>query len=50
MSVNNAEDLLNADAVIMKTRAGIEKNIYIVPSQLILRPSPPDHRYHVDAL
>jgi iron complex transport system substrate-binding protein len=40
MSVNNKQDLLNADAAIMQTRAGREKNIYIVPSQLILRPSP----------
>ncbi len=40
MSINTTEDILNADAAILKTRAGREKNIFIVPSQLILRPSP----------
>ncbi|WP_319560950.1 ABC transporter substrate-binding protein [Marispirochaeta sp.] len=40
MSINNEKDLLNANSAITKTRAGQEKNIFIIPSQLILRPSP----------
>jgi iron complex transport system substrate-binding protein len=40
MSVSKPEDILGADSVIAKTRAGIEKNISIVPSPLFLRTSP----------
>jgi iron complex transport system substrate-binding protein len=40
MSITKPEDILTADSVIGKTRAGIEKNISIVPSSLFLRTSP----------
>jgi iron complex transport system substrate-binding protein len=40
MSIANADDILGADSVIAKTRAGREKNISILPSTLFLRPSP----------
>jgi iron complex transport system substrate-binding protein len=40
MSISKPEDILTADSVIAKTRAGIEKNISIVPSSLFLRTSP----------
>jgi iron complex transport system substrate-binding protein len=40
MSITKPEDILTADSVIGKTRAGIEKNISIVPSSLFLRASP----------
>jgi iron complex transport system substrate-binding protein len=40
MSITKPEDILAADSVIGKTRAGIEKNISIVPSSLFLRTSP----------
>ena len=40
MSITKPEDILAADSVIAKTRAGREKNISIVPSFLFLRPSP----------
>jgi iron complex transport system substrate-binding protein len=40
MSITKPEDILAADSVIAKTRAGIEKNISIVPSSLLLRTSP----------
>ncbi|MDR2245464.1 MAG: ABC transporter substrate-binding protein [Treponema sp.] len=40
MAIAKPEDILTADSVIAKTRAGIEKNISIVPSSLFLRTSP----------
>jgi iron complex transport system substrate-binding protein len=40
MAIAKSEDILTADSVIGKTRAGIEKNISIVPSSLLLRTSP----------
>ncbi|MDR2143848.1 MAG: ABC transporter substrate-binding protein [Treponema sp.] len=40
MSITKPEDILAADSVIAKTRAGREKNISIVPSSLFLRTSP----------
>lgn len=40
MSITKPEDILAADSVIAKTRAGMEGNISIVPSFLFLRPSP----------
>jgi iron complex transport system substrate-binding protein len=40
MSVARPEDLLAADSAILRTRAGRERNITIVPSSLFLRPSP----------
>jgi iron complex transport system substrate-binding protein len=40
MAISKPEDILTADSVITKTRAGIEKNISIVPSSLFLRTSP----------
>ena len=40
MSIRNPDDILNADSVILKTRAGREGNIGIIPSSYFLRPSP----------
>jgi iron complex transport system substrate-binding protein len=40
MSIVKPEDILAADSVIAKTRAGMEKNIFIAPSSLLLRTSP----------
>jgi iron complex transport system substrate-binding protein len=40
MSITKTEDILGADSVIWKTRAGAEANISIIPSALFLRPSP----------
>jgi iron complex transport system substrate-binding protein len=40
MSITKPEDILAADSVIAKTRAGREGNISIVPSSLFLRTSP----------
>jgi iron complex transport system substrate-binding protein len=40
MAISKPEDILSADSVIGKTRAGIEKNIRIVPSSLFMRTSP----------
>lgn len=40
MAVSKPEDILNASPVIGQTRAGIEKNISIVPSSLFMRTSP----------
>jgi iron complex transport system substrate-binding protein len=40
MAITKPEDILAADSVIGKTRAGIEKNIRIVPSSLFMRTSP----------
>jgi iron complex transport system substrate-binding protein len=40
MAITSPDDILTADSVIGKTRAGIEKNISIVPSSLFLRTSP----------
>jgi iron complex transport system substrate-binding protein len=40
MSINKPEDILSADSAILKTRAGKEGNISIVPSSFFLRPSP----------
>jgi iron complex transport system substrate-binding protein len=40
MSITRPEEILAADSVILKTRAGREGNIRIVPSWLFLRPSP----------
>ncbi|MDR1899142.1 MAG: ABC transporter substrate-binding protein [Treponema sp.] len=40
MSITKKEDILAADSVIPRTRAGREGNIRIVPSSLFLRPSP----------
>jgi iron complex transport system substrate-binding protein len=40
MSINKPEDILNSDSSILKTRAGKEANISIIPSSYFLRPSP----------
>jgi iron complex transport system substrate-binding protein len=40
MSITRPEDILAADSVIAKTRAGREMNISIVPSSLFVRTSP----------
>jgi iron complex transport system substrate-binding protein len=40
MAIAKPEDILTADSAILKTRAGMEKNIRIVPSSLFLRTSP----------
>jgi iron complex transport system substrate-binding protein len=40
MSISKPEDILAADSVIAKTRAGMEKNISVVPSSLLFRTSP----------
>jgi iron complex transport system substrate-binding protein len=40
MAISKPEDILSAGSVIGKTRAGIEKNISIVPSSLFMRGSP----------
>ncbi|MDR1899428.1 MAG: ABC transporter substrate-binding protein [Treponema sp.] len=40
MSITKPEDILAADSVIARTRAGMERNISIVPSSLFLRTSP----------
>jgi iron complex transport system substrate-binding protein len=40
MAITKEEDILAADPVIARTRAGIERNIRIIPSSLLLRPSP----------
>lgn len=40
MSIDEETDILEADSVIRETRAGKEENVFIVPSQLILRPTP----------
>jgi iron complex transport system substrate-binding protein len=40
MSIANEDQILNADSVALKTRAGSEKNVWVVPSHLILRPTP----------
>ena len=40
MSIRSANDILTADSVILKTRAGREGNIAIIPSSYFLRPSP----------
>jgi iron complex transport system substrate-binding protein len=40
MAISKPEDILGADSAIAKTRAGIEKNIAIVPSSLFMRSSP----------
>jgi iron complex transport system substrate-binding protein len=40
MSINSVEDIMNANRMVRRTRAGKEGNIYILPSQMILRPSP----------
>ncbi|GHV96166.1 hemin receptor [Spirochaetia bacterium] len=40
MSITKPEDILAADSAILKTRAGRESNISIVPSSFFLRPSP----------
>jgi iron complex transport system substrate-binding protein len=40
MAISKPEDILTADSVIARTRAGQEKNISIVPSSLFLRTSP----------
>ncbi|MDR2619245.1 MAG: ABC transporter substrate-binding protein [Treponema sp.] len=40
MSITKPEDILAADSVIARTRAGREMNISIVPSSLFLRTSP----------
>lgn len=40
MRITSVDDILKANNVIAKTRAGIEKNISIIPSDQILRPTP----------
>jgi iron complex transport system substrate-binding protein len=40
IAIKRPEDLLIPGSVILKTRAGREKNIIIVPTALFLRPSP----------
>jgi hypothetical protein len=40
MAITKPGDILAADSVITKTRAGMEKNISIVPSSLLIRTSP----------
>ncbi len=40
MSISSAEDILEADPVIARTSAGQQGNVAILPSSLILRPTP----------
>jgi iron complex transport system substrate-binding protein len=40
MSISSEDQILSADSMILKTRAGMEQNIWIVPSEMILRPTP----------
>ncbi|AHC14034.1 ABC transporter substrate-binding protein [Salinispira pacifica] len=40
MSITSAEDIMNADPVIERTTAGLHGNLAIIPSSLILRPTP----------
>jgi iron complex transport system substrate-binding protein len=40
MAITREEDILTADPVISRTRAGRDRNIKIIPSSLLLRPSP----------
>ncbi|MFW5783176.1 MAG: ABC transporter substrate-binding protein [Spirochaetota bacterium] len=40
MSIRTPDQILNADSAVMQTRAGRENNIFIVPSQWLLRPTP----------
>jgi iron complex transport system substrate-binding protein len=40
INIRNPEDLLTPGSVILKTRAGRENNIIIVPTAMFLRPSP----------
>jgi len=40
MRITTVDDLLAPDSAILRTRAGRERNIRIVPSSLFLRPSP----------
>jgi iron complex transport system substrate-binding protein len=40
MAITTPEDILSADSVILRTRAGRERNISLVPSSLFLRTSP----------
>ena len=40
LSIRKPDDVLGPDSVILKTRAGREKNILIVPTAMFLRPSP----------
>jgi iron complex transport system substrate-binding protein len=40
IAIKRPEDLLTPGSVILKTRAGRENNIIIVPTALFLRPSP----------
>jgi iron complex transport system substrate-binding protein len=40
ITVTSVEDFLTADSVFLKTRAGKERNILIIPSTFFMRPSP----------
>jgi iron complex transport system substrate-binding protein len=40
IGIKRPEDLLGPGSVILKTRAGREKNIIVIPTALFLRPSP----------
>jgi hypothetical protein len=40
ITVTSVEDFLAADSVFLKTRAGKERNILIIPSGFFMRPSP----------
>jgi iron complex transport system substrate-binding protein len=40
MAISKAEDIMNSNPLILETRAGREGNIFLVPSQKILRPTP----------
>jgi iron complex transport system substrate-binding protein len=40
MSIRKPDDILSADSAVLKTRAGKEGNISIIPSSYFLRPSP----------
>lgn len=40
MSIRTPDQILGADSVVLETRAGRENNVFIVPSEMILRPTP----------
>ncbi|HOO34164.1 MAG TPA: ABC transporter substrate-binding protein [Thermotogota bacterium] len=40
MAITKAEDITNSNPLLLETRAGKEGNVYLVPSQKILRPTP----------
>lgn len=40
MSIRSVEDIVHADRVVARTRAGHEGNIEIIPASMIMRASP----------